>query len=249
MAAPDFWSNRERAQGEVEEVSRLRALINPFKSLNARSKTLPRCSSLLREEKRSWRSLCSCRSEVATEHDRLVHKLSEFELRQFLSGENDRANAFLTIHLARARNRVMGSDMPLRMYQRWIERSGYKSQTVDIRAGRRSRHQISDPARIGEYAYGHRQTERGVHRLARSRPLMQTNGGTLPSPVLMLFRKLLTQPRLKLIRPIWRSTRSQRRQGRSGTSTRWKPAVNLGTLKRNSGCLPWPSAARDATAS
>ncbi len=33
MAAPDFWSNRERAQGDVEEVSRLRSLINPFQQL------------------------------------------------------------------------------------------------------------------------------------------------------------------------------------------------------------------------
>ena len=33
MAAPDFWSNRERAQVDVEEVSRLRSLINPFQEL------------------------------------------------------------------------------------------------------------------------------------------------------------------------------------------------------------------------
>ena len=33
MSAPDFWSNRERAQAEVEEVSRLRSLINPFLEL------------------------------------------------------------------------------------------------------------------------------------------------------------------------------------------------------------------------
>ena len=33
MAAPDFWSNRERAQADVEEVSRLRSLINPFREL------------------------------------------------------------------------------------------------------------------------------------------------------------------------------------------------------------------------
>ena len=33
MAAPDFWSNRERAQADVEEVSRLRSLINPFHEL------------------------------------------------------------------------------------------------------------------------------------------------------------------------------------------------------------------------
>jgi len=33
MAAPEFWSNRERAQADVEEVSRLRSLINPFQEL------------------------------------------------------------------------------------------------------------------------------------------------------------------------------------------------------------------------
>ena len=33
MAAADFWSNRERAQSDVEEVSRVRGLINPFREL------------------------------------------------------------------------------------------------------------------------------------------------------------------------------------------------------------------------
>ena len=33
MSAADFWSNRERAQADVEEVSRLRSLINPFREL------------------------------------------------------------------------------------------------------------------------------------------------------------------------------------------------------------------------
>src|SRR5712671_5793282 len=91
MAAPDFWSNRERAQAE---------------------------------------------KEVGTEYARLLHKLEEFELRQFLSGENDRANAFLTIHSgAGGTESCDWADMLLRMYQRWIERHGYKSQTVDIQQG------------------------------------------------------------------------------------------------------------------
>jgi peptide chain release factor 2 len=33
MAAPDFWSNRERAQADVDEVSRLRSLLTPFREL------------------------------------------------------------------------------------------------------------------------------------------------------------------------------------------------------------------------
>ena len=109
--------------------------------------------------------------EVATEHDRLIHKLEEFELRQFLSGENDRANAFVTIHSgAGGTESCDWADMLLRMYQRWIERNGFKSQTVDIQQGEEVGIKSVTLLVTGEYAYGHLQTERGVHRLVRISP-------------------------------------------------------------------------------
>src|SRR5207244_12879741 len=71
--------------------------------------------------------------EVSQEHERLVQKLAEFELRQFLSGENDRANAFLTIHSgAGGTESCDWADMLLRLYLRWIECHGNISYTVDI---------------------------------------------------------------------------------------------------------------------
>jgi len=101
----------------------------------------------------------------------LVHKLEEFELRQFLSGENDPASAFLTIHSgAGGTESCDWADMLLRMYQRWIERSGFKSQTVDIQQGEEVGIKSVTMLVTGEYAYGHLQTERGVHRLVRISP-------------------------------------------------------------------------------
>jgi len=170
MAAPDFWSNRERAQGDVEEVSRLRALINPFQELERAIEDFAALQQLAQEENDPG-ARAHAEQEVATEHDRLVHKLSEFELRQFLSGENDRANAFLTIHSgAGGTESCDWADMLLRMYQRWIERSGYKSQTVDIQQGDEVGIKSVTLLVTGEYAYGHLQTERGVHRLVRISP-------------------------------------------------------------------------------
>jgi peptide chain release factor 2 len=170
MAAPDFWSNRERAQGDVEEVSRLRALINPFQELERAIEDFAALHQLAQEENDPG-ARAHAEQEVATEHDRLVHKLSEFELRQFLSGENDRANAFLTIHSgAGGTESCDWADMLLRMYQRWIERSGYKSQTVDIQQGDEVGIKSVTLLVTGEYAYGHLQTERGVHRLVRISP-------------------------------------------------------------------------------
>jgi peptide chain release factor 2 len=170
MAAPDFWLNRERAQADIEEVSRLRSLVNPFQELEQEIADFSALQQLAAEES-DLTARTHAEKEVATEHDRLLHKLEEFELRQFLSGENDRANAFLTIHSgAGGTESCDWADMLLRMYQRWIERSGFNSQTVDIQQGEEVGIKSVTLLVTGEYAYGHLQTERGVHRLVRISP-------------------------------------------------------------------------------
>src|SRR5207244_1141596 len=109
--------------------------------------------------------------ELATEHARIIQKLEAFELRQFLSGENDRANAFLTIHSgAGGTESCDWADMLLRMYQRWIERSGFTSQTIDVQVGEEVGIKSTTLLVQGEYDYGYLNTERGVHRLVRISP-------------------------------------------------------------------------------
>ena len=170
MSAPDFWSNRERAQADVEEVSRLRSLINPFRELEREIDDFEVLQQLAAEESDETHRTQAER-DIATEHDRLLHKLEEFELRQFLSGGNDRASAFVTIHSgAGGTESCDWADMLLRMYQRWIERSGFKSQTVDIQRGEEVGIKSVTLLVTGECAYGHLQTERGVHRLVRISP-------------------------------------------------------------------------------
>ena len=170
MAAADFWSNRERAQADVEDVSRLRSLINPFQQLEREIEDFSALQELAAEET-DPASRAQADKEVATERDRLAHELDEFELRQFLSGENDRANAFITIHSgAGGTESCDWADMLLRLYQRWIERSGFKSETVDIQQGEEVGIKSVTLLVTGEYAYGHLQTERGVHRLVRISP-------------------------------------------------------------------------------
>src|SRR5204863_1603957 len=165
MSAPDFWSNRERAQADVEEVSRLRSLINPFQELEREIEDFSALQQLAAEES-DPASRAHAEKEVATEHDRLIHKLEEFELRQFLSGENDRANAFLTIHSgAGGTESCDWADMLLRMYQRWIERSGLKSQIVDAQTGEEVGIKSVTLIVSGDYAYAHLTTERVFHRL------------------------------------------------------------------------------------
>src|SRR5215212_7272772 len=170
MSAPAFWDNRERAQADVAEVSRLRSLVIPFGELEREIGDFHALQQLAAEETDDA-ARAEADREIVIEHGRLVHKLEEFELRQFLAGENDQANAFVTIHSgAGGTESCDWADMLLRMYQRWIERSGYKSQTVDIQQGEEVGIKSVTLLVSGDYAYGHLQTERGVHRLVRISP-------------------------------------------------------------------------------
>jgi peptide chain release factor 2 len=170
MAGPDFWNNRERAQADVEEVSRLKSLINPVRELEREIADFDALRQLAEEENNA-QARAEAEREVSQEHERLAQKLAEFELRQFLSGENDRANAFLTIHSgAGGTESCDWADMLLRMYQRWIERHGYKSQMVDIQTGEEVGIKSATMLVTGEYAFGYLNTERGVHRLVRISP-------------------------------------------------------------------------------
>ncbi len=170
MSAPDFWSNRERAQTDVEEVSRVRSLLNPFRELERAVGDFEALQQLAAEEADAAQR-AQAEKEVASEYARLLHQLEEFELRQFLSGANDRANAFLTIHSgAGGTESCDWADMLLRMYQRWIERSGFSSQTIDVQVGEEVGIKSTTLLVQGEYAYGYLGTERGVHRLVRISP-------------------------------------------------------------------------------
>src|SRR3954454_22043221 len=174
MAASDFWSNRERAQVDVEEVSRLKSLLNPLRELERSVADFEALRQLAAEESDPAQRM-QADKELNVEEARLIHQLEEFELRQFLSGENDRSNAFITIHSgAGGTESCDWADMLLRMYQRWIERSGFSSQTIDIQTGEEVGIKSVTLLVQGEYAYGYLNPERGVHRLARILPFDAT---------------------------------------------------------------------------
>ena len=170
MAAPDFWGNRERAQADVGAVSRLRSLLTPLRELERETEDYEALLQLAAEEAEpSQRN--QAEAEIKGERTRLIKKLEEFELRQFLSGPNDGSNAFVTIHSgAGGTESCDWADMLLRMYGRWIERNGFDSQTIDIQTGDEVGIKSATFLVSGEYAYGYLSVERGVHRLVRISP-------------------------------------------------------------------------------
>ncbi|HYR56975.1 MAG TPA: peptide chain release factor 2 [Chthoniobacteraceae bacterium] len=166
MAEPDFWANKERAQKQVEEVSTLRGKITPLLALETQIEELPVLIDLARES-----GDAASAAEVFKEHAAIEKALADFELKMLLSGPTDRYNAFLTINSgAGGTESCDWADMLLRMYQRWIERHGFKSQVVDIQLGEEAGIKSCTLQVLGENAFGYLATERGVHRLVRISP-------------------------------------------------------------------------------
>ena len=170
MTAPDFWTNKERAQATIDETTQIRSKVQPFATLIQRVEDLEVLVGLAREEK-EFGSQVSAFREAEQEYAALIRELESFELKMLLSGEFDKNNAFLTIHAgAGGTESCDWADMLCRMYQRWIERSGFNSRIIDIQEGDEAGIKSVTLLVSGEYAYGYLQTERGVHRLVRISP-------------------------------------------------------------------------------
>jgi peptide chain release factor 2 len=109
--------------------------------------------------------------ELEAELKLLEEKLHQFQLRILLSGEHDINNAILSIHPGAGGTESQDwADMLLRMYLRWAEKKGYKSQIVDLLPGEEAGLKSVTFTISGDYAYGYLKAESGVHRLVRISP-------------------------------------------------------------------------------
>jgi peptide chain release factor 2 len=167
MSEPDFWSNKDRAQQRVEEVSLLRGKVAPLLVLEQQVADLGVLIELAAQES----DTASAAAEVEKEYSVVIHALDDFELKMLLSGPNDRCNAFLSVQAGAGGTEAQDwADMLRRMYQRWAERHGFTTSLVDIQLGDEAGIKSATIRVSGENAFGFLATERGVHRLVRISP-------------------------------------------------------------------------------
>jgi peptide chain release factor 2 len=93
-----------------------------------------------------------------------------------LGGEHDRKDAILTIHPGAGGTESQDwAEMLLRMYLRWSERRGLKTDLVDLQEGDEAGIKSATVEVKGDYAYGLLLAEAGVHRLVRISPFDQAS--------------------------------------------------------------------------
>ena len=97
--------------------------------------------------------------------------IGKLEFARMLSGPYDREGALLTINAGAGGTESQDwAEMLLRMYTRWAQRKGYKTESLDLQAGDEAGIKSATISIEGEWAYGWLRAEAGVHRLVRISP-------------------------------------------------------------------------------
>jgi peptide chain release factor 2 len=110
-------------------------------------------------------------AEIAVEAARLGKELDGLEFQLMLGGRYDRKGALLALHAGAGGTESQDwTEMLLRMYLRWGERRGYKTEILDTTPGEEAGIKSVTVSLTGPYAYGYLRSERGVHRLVRLSP-------------------------------------------------------------------------------
>jgi peptide chain release factor 2 len=115
-------------------------------------------------------------AEVERDIGRYEQKLAALEFRRMFSGEMDANNAYVDIQSGAGGTEAQDwAEMILRMYLRWAEAHGFKTEVIEASAGEVAGIKSSTVHMTGEYAYGWLRTETGVHRLVRKSPFDSGN--------------------------------------------------------------------------
>ncbi|CCQ89239.1 Peptide chain release factor 2 (RF-2) [Nitrospina gracilis 3/211] len=137
-----------------------------YQDLIKQSEDLDAMLDLMEEEKDP-----SMEGEGQTLVNDLEQALTEAELKAMLSGDNDGNNALLNINSGAGGTESQDwAQMLLRMYLRWGDRNGYKSEVLDMQYGEEAGIKSATVNFVGDYAYGYLKAEIGVHRLVRISP-------------------------------------------------------------------------------
>ncbi len=114
--------------------------------------------------------------EVEADLQKLDDKLAELEFRRMFAGEMDGSNAYLDIQSGSGGTEAQDwAEMLLRMYLRWGERRGFKTELIEASPGEVAGIKSATVRFDGDHAYGWLRTESGVHRLVRKSPFDSGN--------------------------------------------------------------------------
>jgi len=160
------WSKPDRAQELGRERTKLEAVVGTLDKLKS---GLDEAAELLElaEADADEGMVSSVQADVG----RLEGEIARLEFQRMFPGEMDSHNCFLDIQAGAGGTEAQDwAQMLMRMYLRWADKQGYRTEVTDISDGEVAGIKSCSIRFEGEYAYGWLRTETGVHRLVRKSP-------------------------------------------------------------------------------
>lgn len=110
-------------------------------------------------------------AEAESQAQDLSRRVHAFSLDMMLVGEQDPNNAIVSINAGAGGTDAQDwAEMMFRMYLRWAEQRGFKTEIIDLQPGDEAGIKSTTFTVKGEYAFGYLKSEIGVHRLVRISP-------------------------------------------------------------------------------
>jgi len=166
LELPDVWNEPTKAQALGRERAELEIIVTTIDNLDS---GLADSDDLLMMavEEDDQESV----DELVAEMNDLDQQLEKLEFRRMFSGEMDSQNAYIDIQSGSGGTEAQDwADMLLRMYLRWCEKRGFKTEIIELSDGEVAGIKSATIQVKGEYAFGWARTETGVHRLVRKSP-------------------------------------------------------------------------------
>jgi peptide chain release factor 2 len=161
---PGFWDDQERAQKLLRERSGYESTVERHEKLTKDANDLTELVELAADDE-------SLLNEVGDQIPALIEGVRRLELMRMLSGPEDKSDAIVSIHPGAGGVEAQDwSEMLMRMYLRWCEKKGYKTEMLDHQPGEEAGIKDATFSVSGPNAYGFLRSENGVHRLIRISP-------------------------------------------------------------------------------
>jgi peptide chain release factor 2 len=162
----DFWNDPAAANKTHQKLSRLKNILAPLRDLMKTERDIAELYEMLRDEPSE---------ELEKEADQMaiqfLKDLDRYELKTLLSGEHDGRNALLEINAGAGGSEACDwASMLFRMYTRWAQLNGYKTEILSETPGDVTGYRSIQMMVTGDNAYGYLKSENGVHRLVRISP-------------------------------------------------------------------------------
>lgn len=165
MQESGFWENTKRAEEVTKKSKSIKDKMESFDKLKSQAEDIEVLKEIMEEDDEE------SANEIIQTIREIEIQIDDYNMKVLLSGEYDKNNAILTLHVG-----VGGTDandwteMLLRMYTRWCEKQGYNIETIDLLPGDEAGIKSVTLKVTGEYAYGYLKAEKGIHRLVRISP-------------------------------------------------------------------------------